>query len=185
MAVPIMLDPPPVIVQTAQTCWAAAFESWHEANAGLSGTSPTIGRHQLIEWFESGEGLTYESGRATPNGMMLMAGLGLMSMYPFDATYITIERLGTLLESGYIYLTYFREAGAPAHAVVCYGVDAEHIYLMDPYPGRGLIERPANYFLTMQQGHVVVGLPLGVALSRRVGEAVESLRPPPVAMPRM
>lgn len=42
------------------------------------------------------------------------------------------------------------------------GVHEEHIYLMDPYPGRGLMERPANFFLTMQQGHVVVGLPRGV-----------------------
>jgi hypothetical protein len=143
MAVPFTLEPPPVVIQTAQTCWAAAFESWADANARLSGVRNTIGHQQLIAWFADDRSMTYESGRATPNGMMVMAGLGLMHLVPFEATYITIERLGVLLEAGYLYLTYFRNPGAPAHAVVCYGVDERNILVMDPWPGRGLTTRPA------------------------------------------
>lgn len=39
MTIPTTLAPPPVVTQTAQTCWACSFESWAEANAQLFGTT--------------------------------------------------------------------------------------------------------------------------------------------------
>ncbi len=157
MAVPLLLDPPPVITQSAQSCWAAAFESWAEANERVTGIANNIGQRQLIEWFEGNPDLTTEAGRATPQGITLMAGLGLMRLIPFRSPSITLRVLGALLEHGYLYISYFRRPGAPAHAVVCYGVDTDGIYLMDPWPGRGLITREANYFQTMNEGSLVIG----------------------------
>lgn len=45
MSVPFMLDPPPVVSQTAQTYWAAAYESWDRANGNESCRSS----QQMIE----------------------------------------------------------------------------------------------------------------------------------------
>jgi hypothetical protein len=177
MAFPIYLDRPPVVTQTAQTCWAAAFESWADANAQLTGTDNQVGRQLLINWFESGNGLTFESGRATPQGMSLMAGLGFMRMLAFRAANVTTRLLGRLLEEGYLYVVYFRRPGTPAHAVVCYGVDDKGIYVMDPMPGRGLEAREGNFFMTMSEGSVVIGLPMLVGLSRSIGRSLQDVGP--------
>lgn len=181
MSFPMMHPRPPEITQGAQTCWAASFEAWQAGNSSLIGIQPTTSQAQLIEWLESGSGLTYESGRATPEGMMLMAGIGMMSLKPVPPARATIQALGDLLEAGYLYIVYFRRPGTPAHAVVCYGVDHEGIHLMDPMPDRGIITVEPDFFTAMTEGAVLVGFPLDVALARQVGQALQQLQPPPVS----
>lgn len=174
MTIPIMLAEPPVIVQTAQTCWATAFESWAEANASLSGTPNTLSRHRLIELFEGDRRLTMASGRATTDGIMLMAGLGLMNLIPFNARRVSIELLARALDRGYVYLIYFR-TGHPAHAVVLYGVDTQWIHVMDPMPGRGLVTLDPTYFATLRHGQVLLGFSMSLELSRGVSAALMPL----------
>jgi hypothetical protein len=179
MAVPLIHPPPPVVTQTAQTCWACACESWLEANERFTGLDNTIGRHDLIRWLGSGEGLVYEDerrrGRATPEGMTVMAGIGLMQLTPYRARRVSVDRLGRELEKGYLYLTYFSRPGRAAHAVVCYGVDGSNIYVMDPMPGAGLGTREASYFLQMPSGRVVIGTPMMIDLVRSGRANVERL----------
>lgn len=174
MTVPLMLDPPPVVTQTEQTCWAASFESWARACEARDGVASTITAERLIELFEGSRGLTSASGRATTDGIMLMAGMGLMHLVPFNARRVSIEVLGRALERGYIYLVYFR-VGHPAHAVVLYGVDAQWIHVMDPWPGRGLIQLPANHFLTLRHGRVLLGFPLLGDLTRGLSTSLAPL----------
>lgn len=174
MTIPTMLAPPPVVTQTAQTCWACSFESWAEANAQLFGTTNNWSAQRLIELFNGSRGLTYRTGRATTDGIMLMAGLGFMTLTPFNARRVHAEVLARALEQGYVYLVYFR-VGRPAHAVVLYGVDTESIFLMDPMPNCGLITRPCNYLTTLHNGRVLLGIPLLGELTRGVSAALMPL----------
>ncbi len=174
MTLPIMLDPPPVVAQTAQTCWAAAFESWADATARLQGTTNNLSSRRLIEMFDGNRHLTYRTGRATPDGIMLMAGMGLMSLVPLRARRVSIEVLGRALDQGYVYLIYFR-VHHPAHAVVLYGVDQQNIYVMDPMPDRGLMTLPPNYFLTLSDGQVLLGFSMVGELNRSLAASLAPL----------
>ena len=177
MSIPNMLAEPPVVVQTAQTCWAAAFESWADATATLQGTTNTLTSQRLIDLFGGDSQLTQPTGRATPDGIMLMAGMGLMQLFPFRPSRLTIALLGRALDLGYVYVIYFR-VGHPAHAIVLYGVDARSIYVMDPMPGRGLITLAPNYFMTLSDARVLLGFSLGLALSRSVSASLAPLLSP-------
>lgn len=181
MAVPIMHARPPLLEQGPQTCWAASFEAWQVGNSHLTGSQPTVTQARLVEWLESGSGLLYESGRATPDGMMLMAGLGMMHLAPIRTRDATIEALGAMLEAGYLYVVYFRRPATPAHAIVCYGVDEQQIHVMDPWPDRGYISLAPDFFTSMTEGRLLVGFSLEVALARQVSTALEQLQPPPAA----
>lgn len=174
MTIPIMLAPPPVVSQTAQTCWACSFESWAEANSQLLGITNTLSSQRLIELFDGNRRLTRSSGRATPDGIMVMASLGFMDLVTYRARRVHAEVLARALDQGYVYLIYFRD-GHPAHAVVLYGVDTESVYLMDPMPDRGLITRPRNFLTTLHNGHVVLGLPMLGDIIRGVSGALAPL----------
>ena len=174
MTIPLMLDPPRVVTQSAQTCWAAAFESWSEATTRAAGAGNPISSERLIEMFGRDRHLTRASGRATADGIMVMAAMGLMRTVAFRSRRVTIDVLGRALEQGYVYLIYFR-VGHPAHAVVLYGVDAGAIYVMDPWPGRGLTTLPANYFATLSNGRVVMGFPMLGDLASGVSAALAPL----------
>ncbi len=91
MAIPNMLAPPPIVTQTAQTCWAAAFESWAEANATLHGVTNTLSSQRLIDLFGGNSQLTQSTGRATPDGIMLMAGMGMMRLVPLRPRRISLR----------------------------------------------------------------------------------------------
>jgi hypothetical protein len=178
MSVPIMLDPPPVVTQTAQTCWAAAFESWSAAIAQLTGLpSERAGAQQLIDWFERGHGLVRPDGRATHRGIGLVAGIGLMDLQRRPARQVTVNVLGSALEHGHLYISYFSRPGRAAHAVVCYGVDAQSIHVMDPMPGAGLTAWPAAYFLHWPQGWAVIGTSLVLDLTRGAQRSIAQLGP--------
>ncbi len=174
MTIPNMLADPPVVTQTAQTCWAAAFESWAEANATLHGVTNTMSSQRLIELFGDDSHLTQPTGRATPDGIMLMAAMGMMRLVPLRPRRISIGVLGRALDLGYVYLIYFR-VGHPAHASVLYGVAAQNIYVMDPMPGRGLITLAPNYFLTLGNAHVLLGFSMLLDLSRSVSASLAPL----------
>jgi hypothetical protein len=181
MAVPLIHPQPPLVSQEPQSCWAASFVAWQEGTGYLTGTQPSTTQADLIRWLESGSGLLYESGRATPNGMSLMAGIGMMHLAPVLTRDATIENFGLMLEAGYLYLVYFRRPGAPAHAIVCYGVDEQGILVMDPWPDRGYITLPPDFFTAMTDGRLLVGFSLELGLARQVGAAVERLTPPPAS----
>lgn len=181
MPVPKVLPRPPLVVQEPQSCWAASFVAWQEANGQLTGTQPSVSQADLIRWLESGSGLMYDSGRATPSGMMVMAGVGMMRLVPFRVRRATIEGFATLLEAGYLYLVYFRRPRTPAHAIVCYGVEEDGFLVMDPWPARGYIKLPPDFFTAMSEGHLMVGFSLELGLARSVGAAMETLTAPSAA----
>jgi Papain-like cysteine protease AvrRpt2 len=179
MTVPIMYSAPRVVTQTAETCWAQAFESWHDANAELFDSPPCpFDAQRLIDIFNS-EGLLYRNLRARPQGMTLMAGIGFMRLQPYHAPYVSIRVLGYFLQDGYLYLAYWSRAGRAAHAVVCYGVDSQNIYLMDPMPGAGLITVAPSYFMQMRHGIVVIGTTWLGDLTRGVRDALAPLQQGP------
>jgi hypothetical protein len=175
MTIPNMLAEPPVVIQTGHTCWAAAFESWADANASLVGTTNTTSSQRMIDLFGAPDGgLTLPSGRATPDGIMLMAGLGMMHLVPLRPRRITIEVLGRALNHGYLYVIYFR-VRRPAHAIVVYGVEAGNIYAMDPMPGQGLVTLAPNFFLTLEASQLLLGFSLMVDLRRGLDMALAPL----------
>jgi hypothetical protein len=173
-----MLEVPPIVTQTRETCWAAGFESWSRAIQRETGSSvDPPGAQQVIEWFEDGRNLMFDSGRATQHGMMLMAGLGLMQLRAYRARRTDIALLGLELEKGHLYLSYFSRPGRAAHVVVCYGVDTQAIYVMDPMPDAGLITLPPNYFLPWHAGWVVVGTSLLLDLHRSLQSSLGRVGP--------
>jgi hypothetical protein len=177
MSVPFMLDPPPVVHQTAQTCWAASYESWNRANGNENSRSSS----QMIRMLESMNGsgqdpMTTAAGRATPEGIDFIASIGLIQFLTPSPSSVTTAVLGELLHAGYLYLVYYRAPGAPAHAVVCYGVDQQYIHVMDPMPDRGLYQQPANFFLTMSQGRVMIGLSMLNLLGMNIDRSLSGLR---------
>ena len=175
MTFPIMLEPPPVVTQTAQTCWACAFESWSAANARLFNTSNPYTAQQVIDLFARDPHLTYgHTARASAEGIMVLSALGIMDMRGYVSRRVHLDMLATALDSGYVYLVYFR-VGHPAHAVVLYGVDAGNLYVMDPMPDAGLVALPANHLLTLPHGRIVIGRPLLGDLIRSTSSAVASL----------
>ena len=177
MSVPFMLEPPPVVQQSAETCWAASYESWNRANGNENSRSAS----QMVRLLESmnQDGLdpmTTRAGRATPKGIDFLANIGLIQFLTPGPTSVTTAVLGGLLQAGYLYLAYFHAPGAPAHAVVCYGVDQQYIHVMDPMPGRGLYQQPANFFLTMSQGRVLIGLSMINLLGMNIDRSLAGLR---------
>lgn len=175
MTIPIMLAPPPVVTQTAQTCWACAFESWSEANARLFNTPNSITAQQMIDLFARDPHLTYgHTARASAEGMMVLSALGIMDMRGYATRHVRLSMLADALDSGYVYMVYFR-VGHPAHAVVLYGVDRSNLFVMDPMPGAGLVTLPANHLLTLPHGRVVLGRPLLGDLIRGTSTSVSSL----------
>lgn len=175
MAIPIMLAPPPVVTQTAQTCWACAFESWSAANARLFNLSSTVTAQQMIDLFARDPRLTYgHTARASAEGMMVLSALGIMDMRGYVSRHVRPELLAAALDSGYVYLVYFR-VRHPAHAVVLYGVDANNLYVMDPMPGAGLVVLPASHLMRLPHGRVVIGKALLGDLMRGSSAALTSL----------
>lgn len=176
MAIPLVHPEPPVVTQTAQTCWACAFESWSRANAALFGTSSGMTARELIDLFRRDPGLTYgHTARASVDGIRVLSALGLMELRGYRTSQLRLEMIGAALESGYIYLIYFR-VGRPAHAVVLYGADTTNLHVMDPMPQAGLVDLPANHLLTLPRGRAVFGLPLvGDLLRATSGAARPSL----------
>ena len=175
MTFPIMLAPPPVVTQTAQTCWACAFESWSEANALLFNISNPYSAQQMIDLFARDPHLTYgHTARASTEGMMVLSALGIMDMRGYVSRRVRLSMLADALDSGYVYLVYLR-VGHPAHAVVLYGVDASNLYVMDPMPDAGLVTLPANYLLTLPHGRIVIGKPLLGDLVRGLEDARATL----------
>jgi hypothetical protein len=182
MALPLVLDPPPEVFQTGLTCWAASYESWSRANARLIGIESPVDDQATIEWFQSHPNLLTAEDRVTRRGYAMLSCRGLMTLNRYSPRDVTAELLGELLESGYLYVIYQGANSTSSHCVVCYGADHKDIHVMDPWAGRGLIRREPSFFLQMQGGHgvVVIGTPGIVALSRGIGDALSSLRPPPV-----
>lgn len=160
MAIPLVHPAPPVVTQTAQTCWACAFESWSRANNEMFGTSGGPTARDLIDLFRRNPRLNHgHTDRASTEGMRVLSALGLMDMRGFHTSRLHLETLGAALERGYVYLVYFRE-GHPAHAVVLYGADSSNLMVMDPMPNAGLIQLRASHLLKLPRGRAVLGMPL-------------------------
>ena len=175
MTIPIVHPDPPVVTQTAQTCWACAYESWSRANAAMFGTSSGMTARDLIDLFRRDPRLTFGStDRASADGIRALSALGLMDMRGYPTSRLRLETLGQALDSGYIYLIYFR-VGRPAHAVVLYGADSTNLHVMDPMPGAGLVRLAANHLLTLPRGRAVLGRPMIGDVLRAVGSPRHAL----------
>ena len=158
----IMLDRPRVVTQDPRTCWAAAFESWADADAAMNNTTNSRDMNQLISDFDRW-GMT-RNDRLTLRGMRLLASLGMMRMREHHPGRLTPTRISEMLtEFGYLYFAVYGHLinnVRRGHALVCYGVDDSRIYVMDPW-ARSRI--PADPGVTLRAEHRDEGVCRNVA----------------------
>ena len=173
----IILDRPRVVTQDPRTCWAAAFESWADADAAMNGTTNSRDMSQLISDFDRW-GMT-RNGRLTLGGMRLLASLGMMRMREHHPGRLTPTKFSEMLtEYGYLYLAVYGHLinnVRRGHALVCYGVDDSRIYVMDPWPGHGYRQIPSSHFVQSTGTRVFIGTSLTTALSRSIEQSFSIL----------
>lgn len=151
MSVPFEREPPPVISQTSPTrCWAAALESWMQAER----MPVVIAQERLVDIFRATPGaLQRNSDRATAEvGASLLVNFTWMNAGIYNGARLTADFWGEKLQCGYIYLWYARRG--VGHCGVVYGVTRSVLKLMDPWQGRGLIEQKIDYFHSCQNALV-------------------------------
>jgi len=131
-------------------CWAAALESWRRAEE-MPGN---LSQEDLLRAFRAVPGaLQRNTERATAEvGASLIANFNWMQAAVFSGARLTANFWGSRLESGYIYVWYVR--GGFGHCGVIYGVTQSVVKIMDPWKGRGLIEREINFFNSCQNALV-------------------------------
>ena len=155
MSVPFEREPPPVVSQSSPTrCWAAALESWMEAER----LPIVISQERLVDIFRRVPGaLQGHSDRATAEvGASLLVHFTWMNAGIFSGARLTADFWGERLQSGYIYLWYARRG--VGHCGVVYGVTRSVVRLMDPWQGRGLFEQKIDFFHSCQNALVGVSL---------------------------
>lgn len=175
MTIPHVLPEPPEITQDAGHCWSSAFASWDRAQSDLTGTTGIMSRislAQLHQWFDDAGGLTVSTGHATRAGTNLMSSLGIMRLSSVTPRDVTPDFIDQTLNLGYIYCAYYhrvRRGLQRGHACVIYGVTANAIKVMDPWPGRGLTE----YRATFATGMTTVKI--GTSMLADLGAALQGL----------
>jgi hypothetical protein len=155
MSVPFEREPPPVITQSSATrCWAAALESWMQAEQ----MQIVLTQERLVDVFRTVPGaLERNSDRATTEvGASLMTHFTWMNAGLFSGSRLTANFWGNRLATGYIFLWYAR--GGVGHCGVVYGVTRSVVKLMDPWQGRGLTEKKVDFFLSCQNALVGVSM---------------------------
>lgn len=155
MSVPFEREPPPVITQTSATrCWAAALESWMQAEQ----MQIVLQQERLVDIFRTVPGaLERDSDRATTEvGASLLTQFTWMNAGIFSGARLTANFWGDRLATGYIFLWYARRG--VGHCGVVYGVTQSVVKLMDPWQGRGLTEKKINFFHGCQNALVGVSM---------------------------
>ncbi len=103
----------------------------------------------------------------------------MMEMRRHPGGRVTAHLIEGLLDNGYIYCAYYWNSpgcGRGGHAVVIYGVDANHILFMDPARGRGLVREPHNFF-SRQSTVVILATSLLVTLNRGLSQSLGRIAP--------
>ncbi len=155
MTVPFEREPPPVITQTSPTrCWAAALESWMQAEE----MSIVLAQERLVEIFRRVPGaLQRNTDRATSEvGASLLTQFTWMNASIVSGARMTANFWGRRLQSGYVFVWYAHHG--IGHCGVVYGVTQTTVKIMDPWQGRGLTEKSINFFHTCQNALVGVSL---------------------------
>ena len=151
MSVPFEREPPPVVTQNSPTrCWAAALESWMQAEQ----MPIVISQERLVEIFRRVPGaLQRNSDRATAEvGASLLTHFTWMNAGIFQGARLTADFWGERLARGYVYVWYARRG--VGHCGVVYGVTRSVVRLMDPWMGRGLYEQKIDFFHSCQNALV-------------------------------
>jgi hypothetical protein len=155
MSIPFERPAPPVVTQSSMTCcWAAALESWRRAEEMPGNVSQEF----LLGAFRSVPGaLEGNTERATAEvGAGLIANFNWMQAAVYSGARLTANFWERRLQSGYIYVWYVR--GNVGHCGVIYGVTPSVVKIMDPWKGRGLIEREINFFHSCRNALVGTGM---------------------------
>lgn len=133
----VMLPEPLVTRQAEHTCWAAAAESWVDANRRLNGITATrrITTEGLVSMFRDAGFL--EARDRLSNEFLgqftLTLGMRLTLERP---GHVTAQRMAHwLAEDGYVYLIGRRRGHRVSHVVVVYGIQANIVYFMEPLFG--------------------------------------------------
>lgn len=200
-----MLPEPPVVTQEPERCWAAAFVSWSRAMSdhyGIAESSFAGSEEQLIALFRrlddrleeqarrvgrrlgpTSRFLQRGTDRATLHpgpGMRTMFTLGLMQMRMRLSRTLRPQIIRDLLDSGYVYLAYYRSRGRgrplSGHALVVYGINGDWIYFMDPAPGQGLMHIRLHDLMRASV-LVVTGVSVLTGLQRALDQSLATLRP--------
>jgi len=102
-------------------------------------------------------------GRLTEAGFHELEAVGHMRLREARLQHWTVDNIATLLSGvGDLYVVVIGERNAQgnrmSHVVVIYGATSERILVMDPLPGRGLVEFPAGNFVNVGAGvSIIVG----------------------------
>lgn len=159
MAIPLILDRPVVVSQTAQmTCWAAAFNSWAQVT-GLRGAPNEAG---LVQLFSGVQNALFADNSASERGIRIINQFGFMNSRAISGARLTPQLLERLLQVGHIYLAYTPLSNnvSNGHVVVVYGVEAQQVRVMNPDPRIGISTLPFSFLLSRRRS--IVGVPNGI-----------------------
>jgi hypothetical protein len=133
----IMLPEPRAISQAEHTCWAAAAESWVDANRRLNGITSArpITTEGLVNMFR-GAGYLEARDRLSDQFWGPFSQVLGMRLTVENPARVTVQRVARwLAEDGYVYLVGRRRGHHVSHVVVVFGIQGNVVHFMEPLFG--------------------------------------------------
>ena len=130
MPLPFQLSTPPVVAQLSPNgCWAAALNSLVRSEGGNTSFDET----RLVQVFSQIQGALAPGGLTGGTGTSNLLSFGMLSGGIFRGSSVTQAFIESRLQIGHLILGWLTANG---HAVVVYGVDTDHMLVMDPDGGQ-------------------------------------------------